>query len=196
MICLASLRQWVGDGDGSKPGMSECQRSVLPDFCLASSPAAPNAYKRQERFEHSDAEPPAKFFKQARFLFLPLFVYFLNRMSPRVSKDVPRSGKWFPWQGNGEDFATKSLKKKKTNTTPDDFQPSYFEKPLKQSPQEGSAEPCDHSHGMWARTEVSWSFAFQKQGSREERECSWRRKDCVKPRLRQAPSGIGSWCPW
>lgn len=163
MICLASLRQWVGDGDGSKPGMSECQWSVPPDFCCASS----SACKMQEHFEYSDAEPPAKFFEQAHFLFLPLFVYFWNHMSPRVSKDVPRSWKWFPWQGNREDFATKSLKKKTQKpTTPDDFQPSYFEKPLKQSPQEDSAEPCDHSHGMWARTEVSWGFDFQKQGRR------------------------------
>lgn len=60
----------------------------------------------------------------------------------------------------------KKKKKKTQNTTPDDFQPSYFEKPLKQSPQESSAEPCDHLHRMWARTEVSWSFAFQKQGRR------------------------------
>lgn len=76
MICLASLRQWVGDGDGSKPGMSECRWSVLPDFCLASSSAALTACKMQEHFEHSDAEPPAKFCEQAHFLFLPLFVYF------------------------------------------------------------------------------------------------------------------------
>lgn len=193
MICLASLRQWVGDGDGSKPGMSECQRSVLPDFCLASSPAAPNAYKRQERFEHSDAEPPAKFFKQARFLFLPLFVCFLNRMSPRVSKDVPRSGKWFPSQGNGEDFATKSLKKKKPT------QPLMI-----------SSHHISRNHWSKAHRRVVLSLVIthtgcgqgQKlaevllSGSREERECSWRRKDCVKPRLRQAPSGIGSWCPW
>lgn len=66
----------------------------------------------QEHFEHSDAEPPAKFFEQAHFLFLPLFVYFWNRMSPRVSKDVPRNGKQLPWQGNTEDFANKSLEKK------------------------------------------------------------------------------------
>lgn len=76
MIRLASLRQWVGDGDGSKPGMSECRWSVLPDCCLASSSAALTACKMQEHFEHSDAEPPAKFCEQAHFLFLPLFVYF------------------------------------------------------------------------------------------------------------------------
>lgn len=86
-------------------------------------------------------------------LLIPAFICLL--LKPHGLQGEQRCAKkQFLWQGNGEDFATNSLGevnkyiKKENPRIPDDFQPSLFEKLLKQSPQEGSAEPCDHSQGM------------------------------------------------
>lgn len=170
MIRLASLRPWMGYGDSSKPEMSECRWRVQPVFYLICSSAAPTACKMQEQFEHSNAKPPAKFFKQAHLL-IPAFVCLIlklhepqgaqRKMSQEMASNFPgREIRGFCYQV----WKKKNNKKtKKQPTTSDDFHPSYFEKQLRQSPQEGSAEPCDYSHGIWARTEVSWRCAFQKQ---------------------------------
>lgn len=137
-------------------------RSLISALC---SSAAPAACKMQEHFEHSNAKPPLSFSSRLTCEFLPLYVWFLKLREPqgaqrKMSQEIASN---FPGR-EMQRFCYQVWKKtKQTNqppqqpTTPDDFSPSYFEKWLRQSPREGSAEPCAHSPGIWARTEVSWS---------------------------------------